>query len=139
MVHPMSREARRQKMRDLADALFDELEQWRDAHPDFTFGDLEMAARRSWQDFMGQLLTILINGHDIGLQAQAPCCPRCNQEMRFMGYRERTIHGLEGDTTPERAYYVCPKCPGQMLLPLDHKLALRHDRLSGVRPGRSAL
>jgi hypothetical protein len=37
--------------------------------------------------------------------------------MEFKDYHGWTIHGLEGDTRLERAYYVCPDCEGQTLFP----------------------
>jgi len=37
--------------------------------------------------------------------------------MGFEGYSPWEIHGLEGDSKLERAYYVCPHCTGQTLFP----------------------
>jgi hypothetical protein len=37
--------------------------------------------------------------------------------MRFEGYRRWKVHGLEGDTELERAYYVCLECPGETIFP----------------------
>jgi len=37
--------------------------------------------------------------------------------MGFEGYRCWEVHGLEGDTILERAYYVCPECEGQTIFP----------------------
>jgi len=51
--------------------------------------------------------------------------------MEFQRYRGWTIYGLEGDTELERAYYVCPNCPGETLFPLDRKLRLWEDHWSG--------
>jgi|YNPNPStandDraft_1061719.scaffolds.fasta_scaffold135465_2 ribosomal protein S27AE len=117
MTRPMSKSSRRQAILDLAGAMVDELEEWYDAHPEATFGEIEAKARELRRGFMGKALAVLINGRDRGLQAQRPRCPQCGAEMKFAGYRDWEIHGLEGDTTLERAYYVCPKCPGETLFP----------------------
>jgi hypothetical protein len=103
---------------------------WYDAHPDATFGQIEEKARELRHTFMGQALAIVINGRDAGFQMEAPRCSQCGAQMEFTDYRDWLIHGLEGETTLERAYYVCPKCKGETLFPLDHKLQLRHDHWS---------
>jgi DNA-directed RNA polymerase subunit RPC12/RpoP len=95
----------------------DDLENWYDAHPSATFDELEQRARQLRRTYMGQTLAILINGRDTGFQVQAPLCTQCGAEMEFIDYKEWTVHGLEGDTTLERAYYVCPNCAGQTLFP----------------------
>jgi ribosomal protein S27AE len=95
----------------------DGLENWYDTHPSATFDELEQKARQLRRIYMGQALAILINGRDTGFQVQAPLCPQCGAGMKFIDYKEWTVHGLEGDTTLERAYYVCPHCEGQTLFP----------------------
>lgn len=47
----------------------------------------------------------------------AVSCKRCGQEMEFRDYLPWTVHGLEGDTELERAYYVCPECEGETFFP----------------------
>jgi len=49
--------------------------------------------------------------------------------MEFVDYREWELHGLEGDSILERAYYVCPDCEGETIFPLDKKLQLRADHM----------
>lgn len=70
---------------------------------------------------MRKALEQLVNGRGIGTQVELPKCKQCGQKMEFEGYREWNIHGLEGDSQLERAYYVCPKCEGQTLFPLGRK------------------
>jgi hypothetical protein len=94
------------------------LEEWYAQHPDASFGEIEGEARRRRRVLMGHALKILINERDSGYHWQLPMCPTCEQPMRFEGYRPWHVCGLEGDTTLERAYYVCPRCEGQTLFPL---------------------
>jgi hypothetical protein len=117
MTHAMSRAQRRAVFLERATQMFDALEDWYDEHPDASFGEIEAEARRKRRDLMGEALAILINGRDRGFQLEAPRCQKCSQPMEFQRYRGWTIHGLEGDTRLERAYYACPDCAGETLFP----------------------
>lgn len=66
---------------------------------------------------MGHVLEVMVNGRDVGFLLEAPHCAKCGREMDFEGYKERTIRGLEGDTTLERAYYRCSQCERQGFFP----------------------
>jgi hypothetical protein len=94
------------------------LEDWYDQHREASWGEIEAEARRRRRVLMGQVLKVLINERDRGYQLAPPRCPQCQQPMEFEGYRAWHVYGLEGDTTLERAYYVCPRCEGQTLFPL---------------------
>ena len=117
MARRMSRTQRREAFLAQADKMFDDLEVRYDAHPDASFGEIEEEARARRRELMGQALAIMVNGRDTGLQVDAPRCHMCQGEMDFEDYRDWTIHGLEGDTTLERAYYLCPRCKRQGLFP----------------------
>jgi len=117
MTRPLSRAQRRNAYLEAASEMADDLENWYDTHPSATFDELEQKARQLRRTYMGQALAILINGRDTGFQVQAPLCPQCGAGMEFIDHKEWTVHGLEGDTTLERAYYVCPHCEGQTLFP----------------------
>jgi hypothetical protein len=100
-----------------AKRMYDQLEEWYDAHPQASFGELEAEARKRRREMMGKALEVLVNGRDTGAQVELPTCKQCGGEMEFGGYRKWNIHGLEGDSTLERAYYVCPNCKGETLFP----------------------
>jgi hypothetical protein len=117
MARRMSRAQRREAFLAQANAMFDALEAWYDNHPDASFGEIEQEARAQRRAFMGRALAITINGRDTGQQVDPPRCTVCGTEMDFEDYRNWTVHSLEGDTTLERAYYVCPRCERQGLFP----------------------
>lgn len=117
MTRPLSRARRRATFLEAAGQMFDRLEAWYDQHPKASFGEIEAEARRQRRGLMGEGLGILVNGRDTGSQAAAPRCGQCGGEMDFEGYRRWEVHGLEGDTVLERAYYVCPACSGETLFP----------------------
>lgn len=117
MTRRLSREKRRAAFMEKAGEMIDEMESWYDEHTDASFGEIESEARRQRRKLMGETLGILINGRDTGNQVEAPRCPQCEQPMKFEGYRRWTVHGLEGDTVLERAYYVCPEGCGEAIFP----------------------
>ncbi len=117
MSGTMSRAQRRAVFAEIALGAFEALEEWYDQHPEASFGEIEDKARRLRRELMGEALSLLINGRDKGVQLEAPCCQKCEQPMRFEGYRPWRISGLEGDTQLVRAYYRCGKCSGETFFP----------------------
>lgn len=102
---------------EIAREMYEAFEAWYDAHPAATFEEIEEEGRRLRRRMMGQVFEVLINGRDTGVGAEPPHCTECGREMGFEGYNAWLIHGLEGDTTLERAYYLCPECQGQRSFP----------------------
>ena len=131
MAPTQSRSQRKAAFMQAANAMYERLEAWYDAHPTATFEEIEAAVRPQRRELAGGRLATLIVGRDSGFQASAPPCPQCQQPMTFEGYRAWTVKGLEGDSVLKRAYYVCPACAGRLFPPLDQKLALRADHWSG--------
>jgi hypothetical protein len=113
----LSREQRKAAFMDRAAQMFEQLEEWYDAHPDARLADIEEEARQQRRALMGDVLPVLINGRDTGQQAEPPACPGCGQPRRFAGYRPKQVSHLDGESTFERAYYVCPACPDQTFFP----------------------
>jgi DNA-directed RNA polymerase subunit RPC12/RpoP len=98
---------------ELAEEKYEELESWYDEHPEASFEELETQAREKRRELMGEGLRILVNGRDSGYQLAGQVCAQCGAQMEYKGEGfRRTVHGLEGDTALERAYYVCPECEG---------------------------
>lgn len=117
MARRMSRRKRKEAFLAAASEMYEELEKWYDEHPEATYGEIELEARRRRRELMGKGIEILINGRDTGYQVEGVRCPKCGTEMEFKGYPPWTVSGLEGDARLERAYYVCPKCKGETIFP----------------------
>ena len=137
MPRRLSREQRKAAFLERATQMFEQLEDWYDQHPDARFADIEEEARRQRRALMGEVLPVLINGRDTGQEAEPPRCPVCAQPMRFAGYRPKQVSHLDGESTFDRAYYVCSDCPDQTFFPpRPHVGATQGSRQSGSRPGR---
>lgn len=121
MSRPQSRARRQAAFMEEAKRMYEQMEDWYDKHPQASFGEIEAEARKRRRELMGKVLAELVNGRDAGVQIELPKCKQCAEGMDFEGYRAWRIHGLEGDTLLERAYYVCPECEGETLFPPGHE------------------
>jgi len=117
MSRPQSRDRRKAAFMQEAERMYEQLEKWYDEHPEASFGEIEAEARKRRRELMGKTLEQLVNGRDTGAQVEAPKCEQCGASMGFEGYCPWEIHGLEGESKLERAYYVCPHCKGQTFFP----------------------
>lgn len=117
MSRPQSRARRKAAFMEEAERMYEQLEAWYDKHPQASFGELEAEVRKRRRELMGKTLEHLVNGRDTGVQVEALQCEQCGEAMEFEGYCGWSIHGLEGESRLERAYYVCPHCKGQTLFP----------------------
>src|SRR3989304_2040395 len=117
MRRSQSRARRQVAFMEEAQRMYEQLEDWYDKHPQASFGEIEAEARKRRRELMGKALEQLVNGRDTGGQVTAPKCEQCGQTMEFEGYCPWELHGLEGDSRLERAYYVCPHCTEQTIFP----------------------
>lgn len=115
MSRAQSRAGRQAGLMEEGQRMYDPLEEGYDAHPQASFGELAAKAGQSRRELMGKALGQWVNGRDTGAQVELPRCKQCGEKMKFEGYREWSIHGLEGDSRLVRAYYVCPHCQGETL------------------------
>lgn len=117
MTRKLSPSQREEAFLESARQMYGQFETWYGRQPDASFGEIEAEVRKWRRELMGQGLGILVNGRDTGFQEGGVHCKQCGQAMDFEGYHEWSVHGLEGDTVLERAYYVCPQCKGETIFP----------------------
>jgi hypothetical protein len=117
MSRPQSRTRRKAAFLAEAERMYEGLEDWYNAHPQASFGEIEGEARKGRRELMGKTLEQLVNGRDSGQQVEAPKCEQCGGVMEFEGYSEWGVHGLEGESRLERAYYRCRHCKGETFFP----------------------
>lgn len=112
-----SRAQRREAFVSLAAAAFDELERWYEERPGSSFEEIETKAREVRRELMGRGLEVLINQRSQASEALPPKCAKCGGDMRRQDRRPKRVEGLEGCTTVERNYYVCPHGCGETAFP----------------------
>jgi len=96
---------------------------WRAAHPQATFRELEAALDERWTRARARLLedaALASRAADLTNQpaAQRPRCPDCGVPLQARGQRRRRVT-VAGDQTVElrRSYAVCPACGAGLFPP----------------------
>jgi hypothetical protein len=87
MMRTLSRTRREAAFLEKAKKTYTQLEDWYDANPDASFGEIETEARKQRRELIGAELEILVNGRDAGFQLEALKCKKCGQPMEFVDYR----------------------------------------------------
>jgi len=85
MSRPHSRARRQAAFMEEAKRMYEQLEDWYDAHPQASFGEIEAEARKRRRALMGKTLEQLVNGRDTGVQVEAPKCSNSQYEKRGKG------------------------------------------------------
>ena len=117
MSRKMSRAERKVAFLEKAEKMFEEMEEWYDVNEEATFEEIEEEARKKRREMMGSSLRIWVNGRTNG-KTEGIRCEKCGEKMRYKGEVAKTVYGVEGDTTLDRAYYNCPnKCKGSAFFP----------------------
>ena len=110
MALPLSREAVRDELVALVDRLYDELYEWRKAHPEASLDEIADQVTPRRRRLMGAWLARLACLDGNGAAAEGVACPRCGQPLVYKGDPPCRREHLEGDLTLRRAYYQCPSC-----------------------------
>lgn len=93
-----------------AEAAFDELQSWCEAHPNYTLLELEEQTRAIRQRLVGTALSSLVAERGTGQPPEGVICPKCGAAMEDKGKQSRTVQGPEGPVTLTRAYHYCARC-----------------------------
>ena len=87
----MSRKKRKKAFMQETEKMFDEIDDWYNENSGASFEEIENRARSSRREMMGKSLGIVINGRDVGKTSEALKCDKCQKEMMFEDYREKTM------------------------------------------------
>lgn len=98
-----------------AEAMYEELSAWREAHSEATFDEIAAQVTLRRRGLMGVLLERLLTQGGDGSYAEA-VCPECGGAMEASGRRRRGVSHAEGEVSVERAYHHCAEC-GQGFFP----------------------
>jgi hypothetical protein len=88
--------------------------QWRAAHPQATFAEIEAVLDQELRAARAQLLASVTTPPG---ETPAPRCPQCGTPMQWRGTHTRTLR-TDGDAAVplDRSYAACPTC-GHGLFP----------------------
>lgn len=98
-----------------AEAMYEELQAWREKHLDASFDEIADQVTPRRRVLMGKLLEKLAVRADERIEA--PLCEQCGEAMSYRGTPEREVGHREGEVGLERAYYYCDHCAGGLFPP----------------------
>jgi len=93
MSRPPAPARRQAAFMEEAKRMYAQLEDWYDAHPQASFGEIAAKARQCRRELMGRALAQLVNGRDTGAQVELPRCKQCDlraiENGVFMDWKAR--------------------------------------------------
>ena len=100
-------------------ALSATLADWRAAHPQATFAEIEAVVETQVAQLRAQLIAdALPTDAAPSAGSERPTCPRCAVGLVRRGTHRRTVRVVgDAPVTVTRAYWTCPRC-GDGLFPL---------------------
>jgi lysyl-tRNA synthetase class I len=105
------------QLQDKFGAMYEELYEWRENHPEVSFDEIVAQVTPRRQELMGELLAHLALQHGSGAVVEGLVCEKCGRVMEYKGEPKRDIECLEGETKLYRAYFYCPHCEGGVFPP----------------------
>lgn len=110
MPAPISAKEATQEFQREAQALWEEMNCWWNAHPQATLTEIEQHLRPLRRRFAAKLVELQVLQRGAGAQDQLPVCPKCGQPMEDKGIQEKPVIGIELEGKIPHAYYHCPHC-----------------------------
>ncbi len=102
------------------DEIVQRLREWRQAHPQATFDEIDEEVSRQFAGLQAQVVAALSQPEHVGADEtrasgddppDPPRCPQCQSAMQHRGQRRRRVPTRQGqDVVLQRASYVCPAC-----------------------------
>ena len=113
-------EKKNAELEKLAKEIVNGLAEWREQHPQATFGEIE----RETMKRMGQLQARMMQ--ELAMEStrmdwvaeNAPKCPECGEKLKKSSEQERVLQAQGGhEVVLKRAYAICPKCGAEIFPP----------------------
>jgi hypothetical protein len=118
---PMSswkqKEGNRQQLLAQFEGMYEELYEWREAHPEASFDEIANQVTPHRRALIGELLERLARQHGGGQVVEGMACEVCGEAMEYKGEPKRDVEHLEGESHLKRAYYYCARCEGGIFPP----------------------
>ncbi len=107
---PSTRERRKVRLMEQAEALIDELLDWADSTPEPNLTQIEDIVLQLRQRFGEGMVRGVVEAQGGKRPAVGPACPECGEEMRYKGQKQVAPQTWVGDVQIERGYYYCARC-----------------------------
>ena len=105
----MKREEAKAKFVRGAEAMFEEMWEWGEEHPQASFDEIAGKLALKRRELMGEMLGELLLQHGDGRYEEV-VCPECGRETKSNGRRTRTVIHAEGQVKVKRTHRLCPDC-----------------------------
>jgi len=109
------------RWRELAEAVFIGLQEWRLQHPKATLREIEAALDERLSGVRARLLqdvALASAARDVSGAGERPRCASCGEAVEARGRHSRDLTTYHDRTiTLERSYAVCPRCEAGLFPP----------------------
>jgi YgiT-type zinc finger domain-containing protein len=116
----MNKSEKGKEWRGVSEEIIVGMWEWRDQHPQASFGEIEVELDRRLCELRARMLAdVAVASAKAEREAwsEAEQCPNCGAALKPNGKKERTLQTRGGQEVKlEREYGVCPKC-GQGIFP----------------------
>jgi hypothetical protein len=99
------------------EAMWEELWQWREAHPEATMDEIVSQVTPRRRALMGELVVQLAKQRGSGVEVKGLTCENCGASLEYKGEPKREVLHLEGEAELSRAYYYCDRCKAGLFPP----------------------
>jgi hypothetical protein len=122
------------KMMTTAERAIDNLLAGVGTDEELMLSDIERSVRAAGQRVMKDLTQDLVDAEAEGDGGQRYVCPRCGEQARGKGQKERRLETETGEVKLKRSYCYCPRCR-EGFFPPGPTVGTERDR---VQPGAGA-
>ena len=98
------------KMMATAETVIDNLLAGVSTKEELMLSDIERSVRRAGQRVMKDFTQDLVDAEAKGDGGQRYVCPRCGEQARGKGPKERRLETETGEVRLKRSYWYCPRC-----------------------------
>lgn len=111
------------RWQQLADEVMTGMKEWRLAHPEATFREMEKAIDERWSKARARMLedmALVSKAADItkSQEGERPCCPKCGHILESQGQHMRSVTtSYNRKVSLRRSYAKCPACGAGLFPP----------------------
>lgn len=105
-----TREEKKKELMAEAESMIDELLEWEEGATTPTLTEIEDVILKLRKQMGQRMAEKVLQDQEAQVPVPGPACPRCRQEMRYRGRKERELESRLGAIELERGYYYCDSC-----------------------------